>query len=586
LGSGGAGWGRGAGLAHVARGAAARGAEEDRLALVLLRAVVGERGARVAGRGDALVVGRAVGHDRAHVLGERPRDAIAVDGVVAERLLEQHRVVRLRLHPRHQLLEREAHLHLVLDRHEHLVLERVGALVPEEVAVLVEPRVAEAHRVAAGEAAFEAGAELVGVGEAVGLGVAGRARDRLVGRQHRVEEQHAPERGPGIGGGVARRHVVEVAHAGGLPVRGQLGVVVVGRPREIEVVEHVGGVAIHGLARAAGVGVGVGAGVTRLARLAIGPVARAAGARRADVVGGVGAAIVSAGGSVVVGGVVPAVGVVTSGQRGCGQGRQEPGSYVHRVVLAAIGEQRPCQRHGARESAREGARVAGFARQLPGVACGFCRPTRRDSQPGPRAVIKALHAPSSPAPARLGRPGPRRRRARLVAHPRHALRLRPLAHRSRPGGVAHAAQRGRCHPLLGAARARGWCSRVEHRDLAARGPRRARLLGGRGQRRARGAARRARAGGRGAGAGAVGRASGSGSGSSRARRSTASGRSWCSMGRASTRCTTWSWAIAATSRSPRSRSRTARYCGRSPHRTRRRSRAGSRSRSWARAAWS
>ena len=88
------------------------------------------------------------------------------------------------------------------------IFEGGGAFVPEEGAALIPAGVGEAHGIAAGEAAFEADAEAVGIGEAVGLLMAGGAGDGLVEGEAFVVEEDAAEGGAGVGGGIFGRRVV------------------------------------------------------------------------------------------------------------------------------------------------------------------------------------------------------------------------------------------------------------------------------------------------------------------------------------------------------------------------------------------
>ena len=212
-----------AGVASCAAGAAAAVAgrcREQQVALPGGGGQPGEKGRRPGRPGGAcVVVGRAMGHQRPHELGEGAGYAVPGDGRAAEGALEERGIEGGRGEPGLDLVERRAHLDGVLDRRQHLGLEGLGPFVPEEPATGVVAGVGEAHRVAAGRPPVEADAHPPGVREPVSLAVARPARDAAVGRQPGVVEQHPAEGGAGVGDGVVGRCVVGRADAAGA-VRG------------------------------------------------------------------------------------------------------------------------------------------------------------------------------------------------------------------------------------------------------------------------------------------------------------------------------------------------------------------------------
>ena len=208
--------------------------EEELLSGVFLRGEIRERRALLHLRA-ARVELRVERLDAADELREGALDAGFVDGGVAEGHGEEDAVFvdggelgDQRGEIRIAGSAAEAHLHMILDRLGGLVLEVVGAFVPEEPPLVGEARIDQPHRVAPG-GAVHAGARRGGIGEGVRLMVAGGTGDGVVAREALVIEEHAAERGAGIGDGVAGGGVV----FGDVGRHGLAGVV-----REFGQIEH------------------------------------------------------------------------------------------------------------------------------------------------------------------------------------------------------------------------------------------------------------------------------------------------------------------------------------------------------------
>ena len=132
------------------------------------------------------------------------------------------------------LLQVLSHLDPALDRQQHHLLEVAGPFVPEESRTLVIANVDQRHRAAIRQSAVKSLAEGLRVGKRVRLHVTRRARCRVIGRQARVIEEHASQRGAIVAQRVVRRSVVVVPPRL-REMRGQFDVrVAIGRGGKIE----------------------------------------------------------------------------------------------------------------------------------------------------------------------------------------------------------------------------------------------------------------------------------------------------------------------------------------------------------------
>ncbi len=141
--------------------------------------------------GDVAVERRVLADQRALEGSNRAGDVLDGDAI-AERLGKHCFVFGDGSELLNHLIHVRAHLVLGGQRHEHLIFQRLGAPVPEQTGGVGD--VPQRRRIAAQILAVRPLRDLASVAEAEVRVMAGRTRQIVVSRQHRIVEQQPPQR--------------------------------------------------------------------------------------------------------------------------------------------------------------------------------------------------------------------------------------------------------------------------------------------------------------------------------------------------------------------------------------------------------